>query len=136
MHHERSNEAYALYLHAELAARRESPDCAFAADHYQQALVLAEELGMRPLQAHCHSGLGRLYSQTGRGAQARAALTIAITLYRAMDMTSGCRRPKRLWLPERSAASLADRRSVGGVLPAPPTWYTSQSPIPRWRPRS
>jgi tetratricopeptide (TPR) repeat protein len=96
MHHERGNEAYALYLHAELAVRRESPDSALAADRYQQALVLAEELGMRPLQAHCHSGLGRLYSQTGREAQARAALTVAITLYRAMDMS--------FWLPPAEAA--------------------------------
>ena len=95
-HHERGNEAYALYLHGELAVRREPPDCALAADHYQQALVLAEELGMRPLQAHCHRGLGTLYRQTGRGAQARAALTIAITLYRAMDMT--------FWLPQAEAA--------------------------------
>jgi len=76
--------------------RREPPDCALAADHYQQALVLAEELGMRPLQAHCHRGLGTLYRQTGRGAQARAALAIAINLYRAMDMT--------LWLPQAEAA--------------------------------
>ena len=62
----------------------------------RQALVLAEELGMRPLQAHCHRGLGTLYRQTGRGAQARAALAIAITLYRAMDMT--------FWLPQAEAA--------------------------------
>jgi tetratricopeptide (TPR) repeat protein len=96
MHHERGNEAYALYLHGELAVRREPPDCALAADHYQQALVLAEELDMRPLQAHCHRGLGTLYRQTGRGAQARAALAIAITLYRAMDMT--------FWLPQAEAA--------------------------------
>jgi tetratricopeptide (TPR) repeat protein len=95
-HHERGNEAYALYLHGELAVRREPPDCALAADHYRQALVLAEELGMRPLQAHCHRSLGTLYRQTGRGAQARAALTIAITLYRAMDMT--------FWLPPANAA--------------------------------
>jgi tetratricopeptide (TPR) repeat protein len=96
MYHERGNEAYALYLHGELAVRREHPDCALAADHYQRALVLAEELGMRPLQAHCHRGLGTLYRQTGRGAQARAALAIAITLYRAMDMT--------FWLPQAEAA--------------------------------
>jgi hypothetical protein len=51
---------------------------------------------MRPLVAHCHHGLGRLYHQTGHGEQARAALTIAITLYRAMDMT--------FWLPEAEAA--------------------------------
>jgi hypothetical protein len=51
---------------------------------------------MRPLVAHCHHGLGRLYHQTGRGAQARAALTTAIDLYRAMDMT--------FWLPQAEAA--------------------------------
>jgi len=31
-----------------------------------QALVLAEELGLRPLVAHCRSGLGTLYTKTGR----------------------------------------------------------------------
>jgi Flp pilus assembly protein TadD len=51
---------------------------------------------MRPLVAHCHHGLGRLYHQTGRGEQARAALTTAIDLYRAMDMT--------FWLPQAEAA--------------------------------
>jgi Flp pilus assembly protein TadD len=51
---------------------------------------------MRPLQAHCHLGLGTLYTQTGQQEQARAALTIAIDLYRAMDMT--------FWLPQAEAA--------------------------------
>jgi hypothetical protein len=64
--------------------------------HYQQALTLAEELGMRPLVAHCHHGLGRLYHQTGRAELARTALPTAIGLYRAMDMT--------LWLPQAEAA--------------------------------
>jgi hypothetical protein len=51
---------------------------------------------MRPLQAHCHLGLGRLYGQTGRAAQARAALSAAIELYRAMEMT--------FWLPQAETA--------------------------------
>jgi hypothetical protein len=51
---------------------------------------------MRPLMAHCHRGLGRLYGRTGRGEKARAALTTAIALYRAMDMT--------FWLPQAEAA--------------------------------
>jgi hypothetical protein len=51
---------------------------------------------MRPLQAHCYLGLGWLYSQTGRGELARAALTAAIDLYRAMEMT--------FWLPQAEAA--------------------------------
>jgi hypothetical protein len=51
---------------------------------------------MRPLQAHCHHGLGTLYATAGQGRQARAALTTAIELYRAMDMT--------FWLPQAEAA--------------------------------
>jgi Flp pilus assembly protein TadD len=57
---------------------------------------LAEELGMRPLQAHCHRGLGALYSQMERVAQARDELSAAIALYGAMAMT--------FWLPQTEAA--------------------------------
>jgi hypothetical protein len=58
---------------------------------------------MRPLQAHCHHGLGTLYAQTGRRAQAHTALTTAIALYRAMDMT--------FWLPQTEVAlAQVDRR--------------------------
>jgi len=70
------------------------PDAERAETYYQQAL--AEALGMRPLVAHCHHGLGRLYCQTGRREQVRAALSAAIELYRAMDMT--------FWLPQAEAA--------------------------------
>ena len=66
---------------------------------YQQALTLANELGMRPLQAHCHRGLGKLYSQTGQSEQARAELSTAIEMYRDMEMT--------FWLPETEAALAA-----------------------------
>jgi hypothetical protein len=51
---------------------------------------------MRPLQAHCHRGLGTLYAATGQREQARSALTMAIEMYRAMDMT--------FWLPQTEAA--------------------------------
>ena len=93
---ERGNEALALHQLGALHAHAAPPDVAQAEAHYQQALALAEALGMHPLQAHCHHGLGRLYGQTGRGEQARAALTTAIDLYRAMDMT--------FWLPQAEAA--------------------------------
>jgi hypothetical protein len=42
---------------------------------------------MRPLLAHCHHGLGNLYLKARRREQARAELSIAIELYRAMEMT-------------------------------------------------
>jgi class 3 adenylate cyclase/tetratricopeptide (TPR) repeat protein len=93
---ERGNEALALHQLGVVHAHAEPPDAAQAEAHYQQALALAEELGMRPLVAHCHHGLGRLYHQTGRAEQAHTALAAAIDLYRAMDMT--------LWLPQAEAA--------------------------------
>jgi tetratricopeptide (TPR) repeat protein len=93
---ERGNEALALYQLGAVQAHADPPDVAQAEAHYRQAMALAEELGMRPMQAHCHHGLGRLYHQTGRAAQARTALSAAIDLYRAMDMT--------LWLPQAEAA--------------------------------
>ena len=95
-HQERGHEAYALRLLGEVAAQRRPPEGEHAAAHYQQALALAEALGMRPLQAHCHLGLGTLYATQARPEQARAVLSTAIALYRAMDMT--------LWLPRATTA--------------------------------
>jgi len=92
---ERGAEAWALRLLGEIAAHRALPDVDEATTHYCQALALADELGMRPLMAHCQLGLGRLYGQTGQREQARAALTTAIELHRAMDMT--------FWLPQAEA---------------------------------
>jgi tetratricopeptide (TPR) repeat protein len=73
---ERGNHAYALRLLGGIAAHDDPPDVESAATHYRQALALAEELGMHPLQAHCHLGLGKLYSQTGQVEQARVELSI------------------------------------------------------------
>jgi tetratricopeptide (TPR) repeat protein len=95
-HQERGHQAYALRLLGDIAAQRDPPDAEQAEAYYQQALALADELGMRPLQAHCHQGLGTLYAKTGRPEQARAELSAAIVLYRAMDMT--------FWLPQTEAA--------------------------------
>jgi class 3 adenylate cyclase/tetratricopeptide (TPR) repeat protein len=95
MHQERGHQAYALRLLGDLAARCEPPASELAAGHYQQAITLAEELGMRPLMAHCHHCLGKLYATTGQHEQARVALTAAIDLYRAMEMT--------FWLPQAEA---------------------------------
>jgi len=88
-HQERGNQAYALRLLGDIAARREPLEIEPAKAYYRQALALAEELGMRPLQAHCHRGLGTLYAATGQREQARAALSTAIEMYRAMEMPFG-----------------------------------------------
>jgi DNA-binding winged helix-turn-helix (wHTH) protein/tetratricopeptide (TPR) repeat protein len=92
----RGDEAQALYQLGVVYAHTDPPDAAQAESYYQQALALAEELGMRPLQAHCHRGLGTLYAATGQREQARTALITAIDLYRTMEMT--------FWLPQAEAA--------------------------------
>jgi len=94
-HQRYGNQAYALRLLGEIAVRREPPEVEQAEAYYRQALALAEELGMRPLVAHCHRGLGTLYVKIERRADASAELFTAIELYRAMDMT--------FWLPQAEA---------------------------------
>jgi len=95
-HQERGNEAYALHLLGEIAVHREPLEVEPGEEYYRQALALAEELGMRPLQAHCHRGLGTLYAATSQHEQARTALSTAIEMYQSMDMT--------FWLPQTEAA--------------------------------
>ena len=101
------NEALALHQLGVVQAHADPPDVAQAEAHYQQALALAEELGMRPLLAHCHLGLGTPVRQTGQREQARAALSTAIDLYRAMDMT--------FWLPQAEAALAQGGGREGGA---------------------
>ena len=81
------------------------PDCFDAESgetHYQEALTLAESRGMRPLIAHCHLGLGRLYARSGKREQATKPLGVAAAMYRDMDMP--------FWLEQAQAELLA----VGG----------------------
>jgi tetratricopeptide (TPR) repeat protein len=93
---ERGYEAYALRLLGEITAHGDLPAVEPADQYYRQACTLADELGMRPLMAHCHLGLGKLYGKSGQVDEARAELSAAIELYRAMGMT--------FWLPQAEAA--------------------------------
>jgi hypothetical protein len=61
-------------------------DAAGGVAHYCQALVAAQQRGMRPLAAHCHLGLGKLWGRTGQCTQAREHLMSAIAMYREMEM--------------------------------------------------
>jgi class 3 adenylate cyclase/tetratricopeptide (TPR) repeat protein len=91
----RSYQAQALRLLGSIAARRDPPDAEEAQCRYREAQTLAEELEMRPLQAHCHLGIGKLYRRAGRAHEARVELSAAVEMLRAMEMT--------LWLPEAEA---------------------------------
>jgi tetratricopeptide (TPR) repeat protein len=82
-------EAWALRLTAEVTTRREPPDEARAEGLYRDAMERAEVLGVRPLTARCHLGLGTLYSRAGKTHEARVHLWTAARLFREMQM--------RLW---------------------------------------
>ena len=92
----RGKEARALFQLGSVHAHAAPPDVQAAETSYREALKLAGRLHMRPLQTHCHLGLGRLYATIGRKEQAQAELSTAIELYRAMEMT--------FWLPQAEAA--------------------------------
>lgn len=96
-HKERGYEAYTLRLLGEIAAREDPLDIGKAENHYREALALAEELGMRPLIAHCHVGVGKLCRRTGNHEKAKTHLANATAMMREMQMG--------LWL-ERAEAEL------------------------------
>jgi tetratricopeptide (TPR) repeat protein len=85
---ERGYQAWALRILGEIHASGDPGDVPQAEAAYRQAICLAEELGMRPILALCHLGLGVLYRERGRLPEARSELSVAIALFRAMGMTS------------------------------------------------
>ncbi len=101
-HQERANEALALRVLAEITALGKAIDATSAGKQYADSLALAEELGMRPLVAHCHLGLGKLSRRIGERQQAEEHLRLALTMYREMDI--------RFW-PEQAEAEVRELRA-------------------------
>jgi tetratricopeptide (TPR) repeat protein len=87
--------AHALHLLGDIASHPDRFDAKSGEVFYRQALALAEPRGMRPLVAHCHLGLGKLYLRTGKRHEAQEHLSTATTMYREMDM--------RFWLEQAEA---------------------------------
>jgi tetratricopeptide (TPR) repeat protein len=86
LYREADHEAEALRVLGDIAVVA-SPTLPDAAErHYRDALALATPRGTRPLAAHCHLGLGKLFLRTGKGEQGREHLTAAIAMYRDMAM--------------------------------------------------
>jgi tetratricopeptide (TPR) repeat protein len=85
-------EAAVLVLLGDIAMVQDPPDVGGAIGAYAEALTLGHRLGMRPLIAHCHLGLGKLYLRTGKRHEAQEHLTMATTMYREMNM--------RFWLEQ------------------------------------
>jgi tetratricopeptide (TPR) repeat protein len=93
--------ANALHLLGDVACHPDRFNAEVGEAQYRQALALAAPRGMRPLVAHCHFGLGRLYRRTGKRDEAINELTAAATMYREMGMA--------FWLEKADA----ERRGVG-----------------------
>jgi tetratricopeptide (TPR) repeat protein len=87
--------AHALHLLGDIATHPDRFDAESGEAHYRKALALAEPRGMRPLVAHCHLGLGKLYRRTGTREHAREHVTTAAAMYREMDM--------QFWLEQAEA---------------------------------
>ena len=92
---ERAYEATTLRLLGEIDARRDPPLIESAEEHYHRALALASELEMRPLVAHCHLGLSKLYRRINKRDQGQGHLATAKAMYRELGMT---------YWPERASA--------------------------------
>src|SRR5262245_48850279 len=80
-------EAYSRHLLGDIATHPDRFDSDAGEARYRQALALAKPRHMRPLIAHCHLGLGRIYERTAQHEEAREHLTMAISMYREMDMS-------------------------------------------------
>jgi len=91
---ERGHQGWALRLQGEIAAHTAPVDVDGAEASYRAAIDLATELGMSPLRAQCHLGLGGCYRRAGRHDDARAELSAAADLFRAMESH---------WLPDAEA---------------------------------
>jgi hypothetical protein len=98
---DRASQASTLRLLGELATVQEPVNLQEAESHYLASLALAEELEMRPLQARCHLGLGKVYRRADRVEEARVELTTAVELFEGMGVTS--------WLPDAQA----ELRAIG-----------------------
>jgi tetratricopeptide (TPR) repeat protein len=92
---DRGTTAHTMHLLGDIASHPDRFDAESGEAHYRQALALAEPRGMRPLIAHCHLGLGKLYRRKGKRERAQAHLTTATTMYCEMDM--------RFWLEQAEA---------------------------------
>jgi tetratricopeptide (TPR) repeat protein len=82
----RGQEGWTLRLLGEIAAQDQSGNVERGEAYYRQAIALAEELEMRPLEAQCHMGLGTLLARISRSEEARGQLSIAASMLREMDM--------------------------------------------------
>ncbi|MGH7898532.1 MAG: tetratricopeptide repeat protein, partial [Candidatus Binatia bacterium] len=83
---QRGAEAECLRLLGEIACSGGASELEAAGRYCEEAMARAEELGMRPLVARCHLGLGEIARRSGEKAPARQHLDAAASLFREMDI--------------------------------------------------
>jgi tetratricopeptide (TPR) repeat protein len=85
-HKERGHQAWALKLLGDISLHEKRRDPPAAEADFRRALALGEELGMAPLAAHCHLGLGAVHTACGEIDRARTEIAAARERYREMAM--------------------------------------------------
>jgi tetratricopeptide (TPR) repeat protein len=79
--------AHALRLLGDVASHSDGFDAEKSgATYYREAMVLAEQRGMRSLAAHCHFGIGRLSRRSGNLEDASLHMDAAMAMYRDMGI--------------------------------------------------
>jgi class 3 adenylate cyclase/tetratricopeptide (TPR) repeat protein len=86
---ERGMEAEALQVLGDIASLEDGVDTDAARAWYEQSSRLAAAIGMRPVVARCHLGLGALYRRLGKRPEAREHLVVALAMLREMDIRVG-----------------------------------------------
>ena len=100
--------AYAQCLAGDLASHPDQFDSERGAASYREALALAERHRMRPVAAHSHLGLGRIFHRSGRHEHAREHLATATTMFREMDVDHWVDQAE-MELTDRGHAGMRDR---------------------------
>jgi class 3 adenylate cyclase/tetratricopeptide (TPR) repeat protein len=103
--------AHTLRILGEMHSAGDSSQLEEAKRYFVRALHLAIELGMRPLQAHCHLGLSRVYGRQNLVADSKEHITEAVWLYKTLEMGSWLREAERQ-LSDLSAEAPARTDSV------------------------
>ena len=85
--HERGEEAWNLRGLAEAFAYIDPQQTDVAERYYTESMALADELGMRPVLAHCHAGLAKLYRRVDKRTTSGEHFAAATSMFRDMGMT-------------------------------------------------
>ena len=96
-HKEGGYQAWALRLLGEIKLQEDARGLEEADAAFTQSMILATALEMRPLVAHCHSGLARVQWWIGKHIKAEEHFRIGAQMFREMGMAFWQERAERAW---------------------------------------